>query len=107
MKNEKFIEIENNLKLWVETFGDKKDEACLFISGAGANSSFWSDRLCKSLVQNRFFVIKYDHRDFGYSSKIDFGKNPYDIMQLANDALTIMDSHEDRWGDVNKVLSNK
>ncbi len=92
MRQEKYISIENDLKLYVETYGDQNNEACLFISGAGANSSFWSDRLCDSLVQNGFFVIKYDHRDFGYSSKIDWNKSPYNFMQLANDALTILDS---------------
>jgi pimeloyl-ACP methyl ester carboxylesterase len=92
MGQEKYISIENDLKLFVETYGEPNNENCLFISGAGANSSFWSDRLCDSLVKNGFFVIKYDHRDFGYSSKIDFDKNPYDFMQLTTDALTILDT---------------
>lgn len=94
MRQEKYISIEYDLKLFVETYGEPGNETCLFISGAGANSSFWSDRLCDSLVENGFFVIKYDHRDFGYSSKIDWEKNPYDFMQLAEDALTILDSME-------------
>ena len=92
MKDEQFIEVANHIKLWVETYGNKRDEACLFISGAGANSSFWSERLCNRLVKDGFFVIKYDHRDFGYSSKVDFDQYPYDVMQLAQDALSIMDS---------------
>ena len=92
MTTKHFFEIEDKLKLYVETLGDKKDETCILVSGAGANSSFWSDRLCECLVNDGFFVIKYDHRDFGYSSKIDYNKNPYEIMQLANDAITIMNS---------------
>jgi len=92
MKNKRFIKVANHIKLWVETYGNTTDEACLFISGAGANSSFWSERLCNRLVNDGFFVIKYDHRDFGYSSKIDFEEHPYDLMQLAKDALSIMDS---------------
>ena len=92
MREEKYISIEKGLELYVETYGELGNETCLFISGAGANSSFWSDHLCEILVENGFFVIKYDHRDFGYSSKIDWDKNPYDFMQLANDALTILDS---------------
>ena len=90
-KQERFIEIGDNIKLWVETYGNLRDEACIFISGAGANSSFWSDNLCRKLVNHGFFVIKYDHRDIGYSSKIDYEKHPYDAMQLAKDALTILD----------------
>jgi len=92
MRQERYISIENDLKLWVETFGEKGNETCLFISGAGANSSFWSNRHCDSLAENGFFVIKYDHRDIGYSSKIDWGKNPYDFLQLVKDPLTILDS---------------
>ncbi|MGQ8337050.1 alpha/beta fold hydrolase [Sunxiuqinia sp. A32] len=91
-KNVQFIKIETNLKLWVETYGDYQNEAVIFISGAGANSSFWSDRLCENLTRKNFFVIKYDHRDFGYSSKIDFEKYPYDTIKLAKDALAILDS---------------
>lgn len=92
MKQEKYIEIENDLKLYVESYGELGNETCLFISGAGANSSFWSENLCESLVENGFFVIKYDHRDFGYSTKIDWEKNPYNFSQLANDVLTILNS---------------
>jgi pimeloyl-ACP methyl ester carboxylesterase len=94
MRQEKHIPIKNDLKLFVETYGKPVNEACLFIAGAGANSSFWSDHLCHSLVENEFFVIKYDHRDFGYSSKIGWDKNPYDFIQLKIDALTILDSLE-------------
>ena len=91
-KMKKYIKVEENVMLWVETYGDKSDEAVLFISGAGANSSFWSDRLCCLLVENGFYVIKYDHRDFGYSTKIDFEKHPFDVMQLTKDAISILDS---------------
>ena len=92
MPSQMYISIEEDLQLWVETYGHSENEACLLISGAGANSSFWSDRLCTNLVEKGFFVIKYDHRDFGYSSTIDWEKEPYDFMQLAIDALVILDS---------------
>ena len=91
MEKKQFIQIEKNIKIWVETFGEIENETCIFISGAGANSSFWSDRLCRKLVKKNFFVIKYDHRDIGYSTKSDFDNNPYDVLQLAKDALKILD----------------
>jgi pimeloyl-ACP methyl ester carboxylesterase len=94
MREEKYISIEDNLRLYIETFGESNNETCLFISGAGANSSFWSDHLCERLVKNGFFVIKYDHRDFGYSSKINWDKDPYDFGQLVKDALMILDSFD-------------
>lgn len=92
MKQEQYITVEDGLELYVETYGKPSKETCLFISGAGANSSFWSDRLCDSLVQEGFFVVKYDHRDFGYSTKIDWEEKPYDFMQLVKDAVAILDS---------------
>lgn len=92
VKEVTYIPIDKDLKLYVETYGNPGNEACLFISGAGANSSFWTNHLCEKLVANGFFVITYDHRDFGYSSKVDWDKNPYDFIQLAKDALRILDS---------------
>lgn len=88
----KFIQIGMKIRLWVETFGNAQNEACIFISGAGANSSFWSDRLCHELSNRKFFVIKYDHRDFGYSTKVDYGKNPFDVLTLANDVIALLDA---------------
>ena len=92
VRMEKFISVSDSLNLWIETQGNIENEACLFINGAGANSSFWSDKLCNTLVEKGYYVIKYDHRDFGYSDKLDFDKQPYDVMDLANDAITILDS---------------
>lgn len=92
MKKERFIDIDKEIQLWVETFGQGENEACLFIAGAGANSSFWSDNLCQGLENEGFFVIRYDHRDIGYSSTTDFDSNPYDVQQLATDALLILDA---------------
>src|SRR5210317_1326579 len=94
MKENHLVEIERNLKLWVETFGNRRNEACVFISGAGANSSFWSDCLCEKLEQEGFFAMKYDHRDIGFSSKTDFENNPYNVLKLAEDVLSIINSFE-------------
>lgn len=89
---ERFISISDDVELWVETYGNRENEACIFISGAGANSSFWSDHLCTRLVNQDFYVIKYDHRDIGYSTKIEWNKHPYDFLQLAKDVLFILDA---------------
>jgi len=88
----KYIFAADSVRLWIRTYGDKKNEVCLFINGAGANTSFWSERLLSGLVERGFFVITYDHRDFGYSDKIDFETQPFDVMDLAHDAVTVLDS---------------
>jgi pimeloyl-ACP methyl ester carboxylesterase len=87
-----YITINEAVKIWVETLGKPAREAILFISGAGAISSFWSERLCQELVRRKFYVIKYDHRDMGYSSKLPYEEHPFDVMDLARDALAILDS---------------
>ncbi|MBF8263918.1 MAG: Hydrolase 4 protein [Parachlamydiales bacterium] len=79
-----------NLSLNVETIGDPKNEACLLIAGAGAPCHFWTDTFCHYLVKNDFFVIRYDHRDVGLSSAVDYEKNPYELKDLANDAIDIL-----------------
>ncbi len=65
------VTINEAVKIWVETYGEPAHPAIVFISGAGAISSFWSERLCQELVGRKFYVIKYDH--------------------LARDALAILD----------------
>lgn len=89
-KSEQFIPVEKEIRLWTETFGGRDDEAVLLISGAGANSSFWSERLSNECVKQGFFVIRYDHRDCGYSTKINYDQDPFDVMQLTSDAVAIL-----------------
>jgi pimeloyl-ACP methyl ester carboxylesterase len=91
---EKYIDAADSVRLWASSDGNKKNIACLFINGAGANTSFWSERLRSGLVENGFFVITFDHRDFGYSDKVDFEIHPFDVMDLVNDVVTILDSFD-------------
>jgi len=89
---EKYISAADSVRLWTLSYGNAKNEACLFINGAGANTSCWSERLWSGLVEKGFFVITYDHRDFGYSDKVDFEIHPFDVMDLAKDAVSVLDS---------------
>ncbi len=76
--------------LFSETFGDKNNPAILLNAGAGSQSIIWADEFCKSLSEKGYFVIRYDYRDTGLSSQTDDEKNPYDIKDLAQDALSIL-----------------
>jgi len=38
------------------------------------------------------FVIRYDYRDTGLSTCINFDENPYDLYDLASDALEILNA---------------
>ena len=81
------------LELWTESFGDPRNPAILLIMGAGAQGIFWPDKFCQILANNGFFVIRYDNRDVGQSSSIDFSKNPYSLDDMADDAIAILDAY--------------
>lgn len=80
------------IRLWVETFGLPESPACLLISGAGAISSFWPDDLCHKLADEGYFVIRYDNRDAGYSSFVDFQTSPYSLDDLTDDAICVLNT---------------
>ena len=58
-----------------------------------STSRFWSDAFCQYLANHEFFVIRYDHRDVGESSEIDWQKAPYAMSDLAKDAIPVIDGY--------------
>lgn len=89
---QKLIHI-NGFDLWVETFGKKENPALLLIMGCGAPGLLWHQKFCEQLADKGFFVIRYDHRDVGLSSKIDYEKAPYTLLDMAEDAVAILDHY--------------
>lgn len=62
----------NGLEFWTESFGNKKDPAVLLIMGTGGQGLLWPQKFCEKLADQGFYVIRYDNRDTGVSSTIDF-----------------------------------
>ncbi len=88
---EKFVDV-GELRFWCETFGKSEDPALLLVMGSGGQGIMWPTEFCERLTQEGFFVIRYDNRDTGLSSSIDYAKNPYSLMDLGSDAIGILDS---------------
>lgn len=86
----------NGIHIWYETFGDKKHPALLLIMGACCQGILWPTEFCEQLASAGFFVIRYDHRDAGYSSYFDFDETPYDCLDMAKDAIGLLDFLEIR-----------
>ena len=81
----------NEIDLWYETFGSKKDTAIIFIAGAMAPATFWNDEFCEKLSQNHF-VIRFDNRDFGYSTHFEeTNPPPYTIYDMVEDTKCLLD----------------
>jgi pimeloyl-ACP methyl ester carboxylesterase len=78
--SEQFADV-GPVTLCYETFGDPSDPALLLIMGLGTQMIAWRDEFCRSLAERGFFVIRYDNRDVGLSSKIEGGPQP-DVMRL-------------------------
>lgn len=81
----------NNMDIWYETFGNKEDEPLLLIMGACCQGILWPTEFCQQLAAAGFFVIRYDHRDSGHSTCFDFEKKPYDLNDMVQDAIGLLD----------------
>ena len=60
----------NSIEIEYETFGSTRHPALLLISRLGGQLLDWDVSLCESLAQKGYFVIRFDNRDSGLSTKI-------------------------------------
>ncbi|MFD1982550.1 alpha/beta fold hydrolase [Mesorhizobium newzealandense] len=76
-----------------EAFGDRANPPLLMIMGAMASMLWWPEALCRKLADAGLFVIRYDNRDTGRSTKYPPGEPPYTFDDLADDAMHVLDDH--------------
>jgi len=98
----------NGLDIYYETFGDRDGEPLLLVNGLGSQCISYEPDFCNSFVDRGFFVIRFDNRDVGFSTKIDtphidFGpllakafagervEAPYVLSDMAADAVGLLD----------------
>lgn len=96
------------IELEYDTFGDPADPALLLVMGFTAQMTAWYDDFCKLLADGGRFVIRFDNRDCGLSTKLDGvtvdlaavigvlagGEPPavpYTLSDMANDAVGLLD----------------
>jgi pimeloyl-ACP methyl ester carboxylesterase len=100
----------NGIKLEYEVTGDRTAPPVLLIMGLGAQLTRWPEPFYRALADAGFYVIRYDHRDVGLSTRLDRSgtppllpaalraalglpiKAPYDLGELAEDALGLLDA---------------
>ena len=86
---QRFIDAAPGFRLWADATGDRDATALLLIMGANASGLAWPDALVARLAE-RHRVLRYDHRDTGRSTRA-FAERPYPILDLAADALAVLD----------------
>ena len=93
-----------DLQLCYETFGDPADPALLLVMGLGTQMLAWHEEFCADLTRRGFYVIRYDNRDIGRSSRIaappptplqllrrEPGAAAYTIEDMADDGMRLLD----------------
>jgi len=98
----------NGIDLEYDSFGDPGGEPLLLIMGLGTQMIAWREEFCGLLADRGHFVVRFDNRDVGLSSK--FGEhgpaNPLAIMQAveAGEAVETAYSVDDMADDAAGLL---
>jgi len=100
----------NGIQIEYETFGDKNDSPILLIVGIISQLIMWDDLLCEKLANAGHYVIRFDNRDVGLSTKFESAGTPdlakafsnlmqgkpisapYTFSDMSNDTVGLMDA---------------
>jgi pimeloyl-ACP methyl ester carboxylesterase len=100
----------NGITIEVEHFGDPGGRPLLLVMGLGLQMISWDDAFCEALAERGHFVVRFDNRDVGLSTKFQdagvpnlieiFGKVatgekvevPYLLRDMAEDAVGVLDA---------------
>jgi pimeloyl-ACP methyl ester carboxylesterase len=61
----------NGIQIEYDTLGDASHPPLLLIMGLGGQLIHWDENFCRRLADQGLFIIRYDHRDTGLSTKFE------------------------------------
>ncbi|MBM3657494.1 MAG: alpha/beta fold hydrolase [Actinobacteria bacterium] len=97
------------IEIEYDTFGDKNNPALILVMGFGAQMVAWDTKFAQMLADRGHFVVRFDNRDVGLSTKLDGVKVdanavvaaalleqplppvPYNLSDMAQDIVGLMD----------------
>lgn len=103
-----------DVSLTYETQGNPANPAILLIMGLGMQLTSWPEIFCQGLVDQGFYVVRFDNRDAGLSSKMAHLGKPnllisyiksilhlplsagYKLDDMAGDAIAVLDAAKAR-----------
>jgi pimeloyl-ACP methyl ester carboxylesterase len=90
------------------TAGDPEDPALLLVNGLGGQLTAWDDDLVEAFVDRGFFVVRFDNREVGLSSRTapeldvkvafkqamtgELPEAPFLLHDMAEDAVSVLDA---------------
>jgi pimeloyl-ACP methyl ester carboxylesterase len=103
--DERFADVGNGITLCYETFGDPSAPPVLLIMGLGTQMIAWNTQFCEELAGRGHFVVRFDNRDTGRSTRLDgapvpklheialrrIGRPAYRLADMALDTVGMMD----------------
>ena len=78
-------------EIFYDSFGDPAGSPFLFINGFTTQCVSWPPELIDGLVTNGFYVIVFDNRDVGLTTKSAQGQN-YTLHDMASDAVAVLNT---------------
>ena len=78
--------LNTGIELEYDSFGDPHNPALLLIMGFTAQMTLWDEGFCRMLADHGLYVIRFDNRDCGLSTKLD--GQMVDVMAVMGAALT-------------------
>ena len=100
----------NNIEIEYDTFGDPSASPLLLVMGLGGQMIRWDEEFIQLLVDRGFYVIRFDNRDVGLSTKFEEAgepnliqafttvqkgepvESPYSLEDMADDAVGLLDA---------------
>jgi pimeloyl-ACP methyl ester carboxylesterase len=76
----------NGIELEYETFGDPRSSPLLLIAGLGTQLLSWDEEWCRLLTSRGFYVIRFDNRDVGLSTRMESAGLP-DLSDVMSGAV--------------------
>lgn len=95
----------NGIELEYDSFGHAGDRPLLLVMGLGAQMTQWDEAFCAALAARGHYVVRFDNRDVGLSTRLDQlgppsfealqqpgGAPPYTLDDMADDAAGVLDA---------------